>query len=95
MHFDRLKRREFVTLLGGVAAAWPDVARAQHPAMLVIGFFHNASPEAIREFVAEFRRGLAETDYRIALPFARPQLSTTNLKGDRECRAEPRLPCYP
>jgi hypothetical protein len=51
MHFDRLKRREFVALR---AAAWPDVARAQQPTMPVIGFLHNASPEARREFERHF-----------------------------------------
>ena len=63
MQFGELKRREFITLLGGAAAAWPVTTRAQQPAMPVVGFMHILSPENVPHFVPAFRQGLKEQGF--------------------------------
>jgi putative tryptophan/tyrosine transport system substrate-binding protein len=58
-----IRRREFITVVGGAAAAWPRAARGQQPALPVIGFLNGGSPEKYEVFVNAFLQGLKETGY--------------------------------
>jgi putative ABC transport system substrate-binding protein len=63
MQFDELRRREFITLLGGAAAAWPLTARAQQRAFPVIGLLSSRSPAVDTPLIAVIRQGLNETGF--------------------------------
>ena len=58
-----MRRRDFIQGIAGSAAAWPLPARAQQPAMPVIGFVRISTPEDSAPFLSAFRRGLTESSY--------------------------------
>src|SRR5580704_16247166 len=74
MRYNRLKRREFISLLGGAAVSWPLVSRAQQPLSPVVGFLSGRSPAEAAGVVAAFRKGLSE------IGFAEPQNVTIDFR---------------
>ena len=71
-----MKRRKFIALLGGVAAAWPITVRAQQSAMPVVGFLYPTSSDTIPNRVRGFRQGLKDVGFaegeNVATNIARP-----------------------
>jgi putative tryptophan/tyrosine transport system substrate-binding protein len=63
MQFDRIRRREFITLLGGAAAAWPRATYAQQRALPAFGFLELRSPDAMTDRLRALRQGLAEIGF--------------------------------
>ena len=81
-----MRRREFISLVGGVAVAWPLAARAQQPAMPVVGWLSTRAPGEGAYLLAAFRQGLKEAGY------VEGQNVTLEFRGEKDITSEcPRM----
>jgi putative tryptophan/tyrosine transport system substrate-binding protein len=64
-------RRDFITLLGGAAVAWPVAVQAQQPTMPVVGYLESRSPDGMTDRLRAFRQGLKDTGYVDRIPLGR------------------------
>src|SRR5262245_50706690 len=80
-----MKRREFITLIGGAAATWPLAARGQQPAVPVIGFLRSSTIVDVPHIVTAFRQGLKKTDFidgeNVAIDFRAAENDRDRLKA--------------